>query len=431
MEKELVKNFRAATFAKRQGFSVFVKYAIALYLFAIFFCYSSGDTIVRVARVVVFGVGAAYAFTRILLHNVIRGEKVKSNYYYFWCFIVILYFAMQITWGYVIDAEASKRFLLSTLYSLIVNVIVLYYLVNNPEQFLFFVKFICFVAPLSLLRVYLTYGFDSFFESRQVEDLNANGYALRAVIGMLFSLHVIFTDEKLRTAKLIYWGLALVNLVLMALAASRKSYVLILVTLVTYLLFTGKSFLKSVRNLLIIVAILVGVYFALTKISFLYDIIGSRIESMIMGFLGQDTDSSTSTRLKLIERGIMYFKEHPVWGYGLDGFRTLERVSATASNTYYAHNNFIEILVAGGIVGFIVYYSLFFVMLFGGIFSIEKKDKTLSFFFGLFLALLISEYGMVTYYEPQIQFVYTLCFFVLRLKNRKNKRSLIFGGGGI
>ena len=70
-------------------------------------------------------------------------------------------------------------------------------------------------------------------------------------------------------------------------------------------------------------------------------------------------------------------------------------------------------------------------MLFGGIFSIEKKDKTLSFFFGLFLALLISEYGMVTYYEPQIQFVYMLCFFVLRLKNRKNKRSLIFGGGGI
>ena len=49
--------------------------------------------------------------------------------------------------------------------------------------------------------------------------------------------------------------------------------------------------------------------------------------------------------------GRKWFLERPIFGWGLDAFTQLSPYET------YSHNNFIEILVSSGIVGFLFYYG--------------------------------------------------------------------------
>jgi O-antigen ligase len=61
-------------------------------------------------------------------------------------------------------------------------------------------------------------------------------------------------------------------------------------------------------------------------------------------------DFSYAERTRFIEKGIALMAESPVFGSGLDTFRTLSGEGA------YAHNNYIELGVAVGLVGILLFY---------------------------------------------------------------------------
>jgi O-antigen ligase len=68
--------------------------------------------------------------------------------------------------------------------------------------------------------------------------------------------------------------------------------------------------------------------------------------------LAEGRDRSGQTRLSMIVRGYELWQASPLWGYGIDQFRY---VSGFAK---YSHNNYVELLVSFGMVGFLLYYSV-------------------------------------------------------------------------
>ena len=66
------------------------------------------------------------------------------------------------------------------------------------------------------------------------------------------------------------------------------------------------------------------------------------------------TDESVAIRQNLVEVGLDLFKEHPVLGHGLGAFG---RVSGYGM---FAHNNYVEVAINGGIVGLLLYYAVHF-----------------------------------------------------------------------
>lgn len=74
-----------------------------------------------------------------------------------------------------------------------------------------------------------------------------------------------------------------------------------------------------------------------------------------------ELDESDANRILLLKSGFFYGMDSPILGNGYYSFSQLllkEYGFAT-----YSHNNFIEIFVGGGIIGFTLYYSLYYIVL--------------------------------------------------------------------
>ena len=168
----------------------------------------------------------------------------------------------------------------------------------------------------------------------------------------------------------------------------------------------------------IVIVILIGFvgYYALLHVPFLYSMAGHRIESMVAGLFGTDAavDSSTSTRLNLIQWGIEWFKERMWFGYGIDNYRfVLHSYHSNWSLAYYAHNNYVELLVDVGLIGTIVYYFNYVWMLVSSARNVRKITKQELLFIGILVAIMISEYGLVTYYDKYIQVILLLIWMII------------------
>lgn len=386
------------------------RFSILFYIFSIYFSYSSGEIFVKISRVLVFIVWF-FHFTAIL-----KG-KVKIRFYYIWGIIFLIYHFCLISFG-SIDKSTSMDFLMTVFYTFIVNSIIFSYLTRKPEFLKSILMTVVICSILGALRVFLTYGFSYYFDSRG-EEVNANGIGFNCVIGALCAIYLMTKSIRKTKEWYLLIILLLLNLILSALTASRKTYILLGVSCAVYFIFSSKNIFKAFRNICIAIFAVLIVYVLLMKVDFLYNLVGNRIESMISGFLGEDTDASTATRMRLIEYGMEFFQQNQIWGYGLDGFRSLMKIYHIGYSAYYAHNNFIEMLVDGGIVGFIIYYSLYLIIIFKGIKQLKLKNKTVIFFLGIILGLLICEYGMVTYYSMSVHLIIMLCYYQIVIKNTK------------
>ena len=115
----------------------------------------------------------------------------------------------------------------------------------------------------------------------------------------------------------------------------------------------------------------------------------------------QPFGSSIVHRRWLIQFGFQRFLEQPVTGFGSNCFHLLEGAARGNEGTY-AHNNYIELLVDGGAVQFVLYYAISVIALiraFGG--KHEKKFTARKAMAVLYVAMLIIEFGTVVCFERE------------------------------
>ena len=150
----------------------------------------------------------------------------------------------------------------------------------------------------------------------------------------------------------------------------------------------------------------------------LYSVVGYRFEALLTTLLnGVDTNStyhnSSDTRLLLIRYGIDLFKEKPIFGYGLDGYRIV-----TPLTGYYAHNNYIEIMVDLGLIGLILYYWFPIKLLIKSIKQM-KVDRKQALSFGMFVSVLVSDIATVSFNQEKTQLFLAISICLFRVIEQK------------
>ena len=167
---------------------------------------------------------------------------------------------------------------------------------------------------------------------------------------------------------------------------------------------------KKMRVILITMISFVVVYNLIMNVELLYNILGYRIQAMVNTLaLREFTSSSNSTgeRGDMIIFGLKTFIHSPLWGRGLNAFQIL--YGNETGHYAYAHNNYVEILADLGIIGFVLYYSIFWKML-----SFIKKMGRIvtrnSFAISLTALLIFYDVAMVSYYDTRIVMLIMIVF---------------------
>jgi O-antigen ligase len=172
------------------------------------------------------------------------------------------------------------------------------------------------------------------------------------MFGMLFGSAAICAAYYMLVEK--KW-LHLVSVVLFAFFAlssgSKKAALMIVAGIfcISAIHFGIKKFYKT----LLICAAALAIAWLVLQLP-VFRVIQRRIEAMLTG---NDTTGSDDARKHMIRTGFRMFLEKPILGYGLNNFRDFY-VSGQ-----YSHNNYTEVLVSGGLVGFVLYYGMYLVPL--------------------------------------------------------------------
>ena len=126
-------------------------------------------------------------------------------------------------------------------------------------------------------------------------------------------------------------------------------------------------------------------------------------------------DGSTESRALLISRGLSWFREQPWLGYGIDNFRVvLARNHPTWPINFYAHNNFVELLVDVGFVGFSIYYGQYIYLLRLCTNNNVKRTNADLMICSMIIALAIVDYALVSYYDKYIQLLLLTLWFAAK-----------------
>lgn len=213
---------------------------------------------------------------------------------------------------------------------------------------------------------------------------NENTYGLVFANAALVALYYfVFNNEKrhvLLAGLLIFFGFS---------SGSKKVFFLLLIGLLFLIL--SKYGIRKLFKVLIysFVSLLVGWMFIHLPI---FSTILERLES----YLSVTGNTSDNLRAELIRFGLELFMENPFLGYGLNNYQLFHWSGA------YSHNNYIEVLVSLGIVGFVIYYSMFINSAFA---LIKKREYLKPIHFLLAFSILSSfvfGYGMVQFYDKSI-----------------------------
>jgi len=103
-------------------------------------------------------------------------------------------------------------------------------------------------------------------------------------------------------------------------------------------------------------------------------------------------DSSYSKRTEMIEQGLQLWQQATWFGNGADAFREL------SGQGTYSHNNYVELLCNLGLVGALLFYSLYAQVLFR---AMQARPVTRIYCWIVILMLLLADLGYVSYSSKQ------------------------------
>lgn len=317
-----------------------------------------------------------------------------------------------------------------TIFELLICMSMLYAVYTNLKSDDILLRIIAYGGSLVSLYCFSFFGFSgimSFINSGiRMENTiaNANDIGMIASISSIILLYYFFNIER----KIIYPLLAVVNFLVVAACGSRKALILICLGIIFLFLsrVRTKNILKKIFGIIIVVFIGMLVIKVVLSLS-IFDSINERMEGLVAFITGNGSvDSSTLKRYKLVEEGIAAFMSHPILGVGIGNARYYCSMGYT-----YLHNNYVELLACGGIVGFIIYYMPYMYLI-----SQFYKNRAYLNEYSIMILFILSgvimmDYGSVSYYSKSTYFFLMVCFlhlnnlkdYVLKQKNTIKKNS--------
>ena len=242
-------------------------------------------------------------------------------------------------------------------------------------------------------------------ESRTIRNINFISQSV--FIYSTFTLYQAFFREKNNK---MFALLFLIQFIFIVLSGTKRA---IIGLPVFYLVFTFLNHRKSFFKYVIPAILGIGLFgYLLINIEFLYNIAGYRLEGMLYAFgIIEDSryyiwDSSTEGRKLVYIAAFNMIFDTPLLGHGFAYFQTHSVGFNSSIHVLHTHNNYLELFLNYGFVGFVLYYSIFIRTTLR---LIRRKNKTIMTYFFLtffFVLYFIIEPSSVTFNVLPIYYLY-------------------------
>lgn len=251
---------------------------------------------------------------------------------------------------------------------------------------------------------------------------NVNAVANSLAVGMVALVGiVVFYRKRLLLLLMIPLGVCLLA------AGSRMATLSFLagMLVIIYLMMRSRNVSQAALRMLAVLFVIAAVWLVIRNIPATRELI-LRFENSFAIITGGETvykENSTQTRLDYIELGWKAFLESPLWGNGIGcaGYALQEEYGYVT----YLHNNYVEILASGGIIGFVLYYTPYFMVfkkLGRRIFHQNDHDPVLCIAFSLLIMKLAGHWGTVMYYSKIEYILLALWISVVNIGRIENGR---------
>lgn len=256
------------------------------------------------------------------------------------------------------------------------------------------------------------------------EVINANSLGMCTAYSLVINLYFIIYDQlKIRDLFMIP------AFVVLAASGSRKAILIVIAGTFGVFVLKNTDYKRTLRNIarvILISFVVVALIFVLSRLP-VFAVITRRMMNLVSLLQGNETRSTSDAWIRLAYNalGIQLFKQHPVLGIGIANANLY--TSAYYGHNHYLHNNYIELLACGGLVGFFIYYSVWIYLLIVFWKSRKYRDRQYDICFILLLINVVMDYGLVTYYD-KATYLFLLLFWMEK-DNLKEQKQAFYRGG--
>ncbi|MEG1756560.1 MAG: ATP-grasp fold amidoligase family protein [Clostridia bacterium] len=265
-----------------------------------------------------------------------------------WMFFTLLF----IFWSFLgakvfaLNAGASMDLVKTLCVNLVFLFFMYQYLVLRRDMPAVYLAF-CVAVAAMIIYVTVRCWPINVMETRFGWEINLNPNWIGMLAAYAFGMCFMRALEKNPwwLAAALFFGLAVL------LTKSNKAYGMIAIFFLAIVLMRWPKH-WWLKLIIAVVVMWVLFRFVIIRIDFIDHIFFRRLRHIYENiFMGGDNISSLNERMILGAVGMDAFRLRPFSGYGLDGFRFLQGSQGT-----YSHNNYIELLVAGGIPLLLLFY---------------------------------------------------------------------------
>lgn len=371
---------------------------------------------------------ALYMFLGISIICVVRRKKIGYNLY---LISLVLFFVVLIVGSLFSPTPDEQIFeVIYDYFTMMIICFCIFQYIRCEDDFMFTVNMILIGTIVMSFYTYSLYGTafwtilknNSFAAENNIMRIslgrmgsgNANVLGTRCSLGFIICIFFLFFDKTVKTPlKKIFYSLSSVICVIMAFASGSKKTMFIIVlgflTLVLVAIENTKNGYKKIKYILGsgIALIIMGYLIATLPI---FSGFATRIRTFASFIRGKGNGGISETaRSSLISVGFRVWLDNFFFGKG-----------TYASYSYfgvYCHNNFIEILMNNGLLGFIIFYSSFvyYIKEFFMYRKIWWKKNRLSGLLGaLFFSVFICGYFFVYYYDRFMMIIIMLAYSMMK-----------------
>lgn len=303
---------------------------------------------------------ATLLFFGVVTLRILYKGKVQFNQILLLPILFIVYCTATILWAYSPSAALSK---MTTQVQLLLLLVFTFWSMNDGVTVLDYLKAVYASGFGMVIFAMARYGGVS-----QYTDAMISGERMGEEITNLNTFGMVFGNAALAAAyymvlkgkKIHIFPFVLFSFFALS-SASRKAMLMVVVGVVALAVFHYG--LRRIYKTLIIGAVVTVAAVYVLQLPYFGEI-GERIQNLISG----EKDASDIERQRMVEFGLRLFREKPIHGYGIGNYASMYHIST------YSHNNYIELMVSGGVIALVLYYLMLLIPSVGLLLSRKKGD---------------------------------------------------------
>ena len=342
---------------------------------------------------------AIYFCLGVCAFNLIRKNVIRVNLYSAVLIMLMGVFALSSYFS-----PASELYKDMYLYRFITSAILVILVLNTISSFKeinVILNSVVVAGTALAIVMYAQYGFSNLADAVERLDNamgNQNQIGLYCAFGIIFAFYLLLSN--LHTWRVFYYiGCIIISTPAVMFTASRKAIIVIAAALLVLFVFYFNS-KNVIKKLFAFLFVLLIIYFIIDRVP-AFSVIRERFVQMFELFAGKDTDNiGDENRVNFLNVSMEYFFKAPVFG---NGFCYSYHLFGT-----YTHNNFTELLLNNGLVGFILHYIPKIRVLFDGFKLLKKNRKIATLILVIAVSLFVSDIGVITYYNRFLMIVLAL-----------------------